>query len=70
MRLKEAIWQLKNERKQGKKASGNKSKIALSGSSNGRIEDKGACSPDFAMTERKIYIWINFVLSTVNYYLY
>jgi len=33
---------------------------------NGGIEDRGNRSPDFAMTERKIYIWINFVLSTAK----
>ncbi len=51
MRLKEAIWQLKSEKKQGEKANGDKSKIALSGSMNGRKEDKGYHSPDFKMTE-------------------
>jgi len=39
-KLKVAILQLKNERRQGEKASGNKIKIALSGSTNGGIESK------------------------------
>ncbi len=58
-RADEAIWQLENERRQVEKAIGYKSKIALSGSKNGEIEDKGACSPDFAMTNEKIYLWTN-----------
>ncbi len=52
----EAISQFKNERRQGEKAIGSKSKIALSGSMNGRIEDKVHRSPDFKMTEQKIYL--------------
>ncbi len=47
----EAISQLQNEKRQEKKASGNKSKIALSGSIDCDIENKRIRSPDFAMTK-------------------
>ncbi len=53
----EAILQFKNERRQDKKAIGDKSKIALSGSNNCGIKCGSYRSPDFAMTERKnLYI--------------
>ncbi|GEM_PF-2494792 len=62
----DAISQLKNERRQDKKAIGYKSKIALSDSNNEIIEARSYHSPDFAMTNEKIYLWTNFVLPTAK----
>ncbi len=74
MRLKEAISQLKNERRQDKKAIGYKSKIALSGSNNGIIGFRGYRSPDFAMTKQKFiyrlilfYQWLNCYYIVLNF---